>query len=76
MMGFGFGGFGIIFMVLFWGILIFGGVWLAKSLIHERQGNQSGITAPRQPSAREILEQRYARGEISREEYEQIKGDL
>ena len=28
MMGFGFGGIGIIFMVLFWGAVIFGGVWL------------------------------------------------
>lgn len=69
----GLGGFGIIFMVLFWGGLIFGGVWLVKSLFNTRDGNQNGL---RQPSAREILDQRYARGEISRDEYEQIKADI
>ncbi len=76
MMGFGFGGLGVIFMVLFWGAVIFGGVWLVKSLFGGSQGNQSGPAAPRQASAREILDQRYARGEIGREEYEQIKADL
>ena len=78
MMGFGmgFGGIGLILMLLFWGGLIFGGVWLVKSFFNVSQGNQSGITAPRQSSAREILDQRYARGEISREEFEQIKADL
>jgi putative membrane protein len=76
MMGFGFGGIGIILMILFWGVVIFGGVWLVKSLFDAGQRNQGGLAAPRQPSAREILDQRYARGEISREEYEQIKADL
>ncbi len=75
MMGFGmgFGAIGLLLMLLFWGGLIFGGVWLVKALFN---GAQSGPAAPRQPSAREILDQRYARGEISREEYETIKRDL
>ena len=72
----GFGGFGIILMVLFWGGLIFGGVWLVKTLFNAGQDNQNSPAAPRQPSAREVLDQRYARGEISREEYEQIKSDI
>ena len=29
-----------------------------------------------EPTAREILDRRYARGEISREEYQQMKKDL
>lgn len=33
-------------------------------------------THKREESARELLDQRYARGEISREEYLQIKKDL
>lgn len=74
--GMGFGGIGLILMLIFWGSLIFGGAWLAKALFNAGQGNQSGFPAPRQPSAREILDRRYARGEISREEYEQIKADL
>ncbi len=35
---------------------------------HEAQGKDT--------SARELLDQRYARGEISREEYQQMKKDL
>ena len=72
----GFGGIGLIFMLVFWGGLIFGGIWLVKALFNAGQGNLSGPTGPRQPSPREILDQRYARGEISRDEYEQIKADL
>ncbi len=74
--GMGFGGIGLIVMLLFWGALILGGVWLVKALFNAGQGVQGGQVAPQQSSAREILSQRYARGEISREEYEQIKADL
>jgi putative membrane protein len=72
----GFGGIGIIFMVLFWGALILGAVWLVKNLFNVKQSNFAGLAAPRGSSAREILDQRYAQGEISREEYETIKQDL
>ena len=78
MMGFGMG-FGIIsllLMLLFWGGLILGGVWLVKTVFVSDQQTHSGNTISRQASAREILDQRYARGEINREEYEQIKADL
>ncbi|MHB1094403.1 MAG: SHOCT domain-containing protein [Thiobacillus sp.] len=33
-------------------------------------------THKREENARELLDRRYARGEISREEYQQIKKDL
>jgi len=71
-----FGGLGLILMVLFWGALIFGGVWLVKTVFTSSPQTHSGNAAEKQPSPREILDQRYARGEISREEYEQIKADL
>ncbi|HEB63976.1 MAG TPA: SHOCT domain-containing protein [Chloroflexi bacterium] len=71
--GMGFGGIGLIFMLLFWGGLIFGGVWLVRSLFSAAPSSPAG---PRQPSAREVLDQRYARGEISRDEYERIKRDI
>jgi putative membrane protein len=74
--GMGFGGIGLILMVIFWGALIFGGVWLVKSLFTSSQENQGRRGLPQQQSAREILDQRYARGEIGREEYERIKADL
>ncbi len=75
MMGFGmgFGFIGMLVMLLFWGGIIFGGIWLVKTLF-DNKPNPSGASRPL--SAREILDQRYARGEISREEYEQIKAEL
>lgn len=38
-----------------------------------RQGSAGGDGGPRAESAREILDKRFARGEISREEYEDMK---
>ena len=78
MMGIGmsFGGIGLIVMLLFWGVLIVGGVWLVKIVFAGNSRNHSGNEIQRQSSAREIVDQRYARGEISREEHEQIKADL
>ena len=77
MMGFGmgFGILGLLLMLLFWGALIFLAVWLVKALF------QGGRQSPAPPSswaknAREILDERYARGEITREQYELIKKDL
>ena len=59
-------------MIVFWGLLILGAVWLVRMLRHERRGD--GGT-----SAIELLDRRLASGEISPEEYQQrralIKGD-
>jgi putative membrane protein len=71
-----FGGIGLLLMVLFWGVLIAGGIWLVRTVFVSYPSNQSGIMIGKPASPREILDQRYARGEISREEYEQIKTDL
>ena len=70
MMGFGGFGFG---MILFWVVIIVGIVWLVKSLSGNAQAPkwmQGGA------NAREILDERYARGEITRDEYETMKQDL
>ena len=75
--GFGWGGmiFGGLMMLLFWGGLITLFIWLVRSLItkenHPQAPHQNGGA-----SAREILDRRYARGEISREDYEVMKEDL
>jgi putative membrane protein len=68
--GWGFGG---IFMLLFWGLLILGVVAIVKWIFSgsgERRDASPGKTPLR------ILEERYARGEIDREEFEQRKNDL
>ena len=71
MMGFGFG-FGMIFMVLFWVAIIGLVVWGIGSAV--RGGSQGSKGESLSPL--EIASQRYARGEISRQEYEQLKKDL
>jgi putative membrane protein len=71
--GMGFGIFGLLFMLLFWVILILAAVWLVRALF----GNGRPRYSNHEPqSAREILDQRYARGEITREQYEMMKKDL
>jgi putative membrane protein len=49
-------------MVLFWGLAIVGVVFLVRSTRHDHD---------RRPSAYEVLDERFARGELSVEEYEQ-----
>ena len=70
MMGSGFG-FGIpgLGMLLFWGFIIFLVVWLIRG-ISGKGRNQD------EKSALEILDGRFARGEIGREEYEEKKNVL
>jgi putative membrane protein len=72
--GWGWGmGFGMISMVLFWVLVILGIVILVKWIA---AGSSSGSGAPREKTALDILKERYARGEIDREEFEQKKRDL
>lgn len=69
----GFGGWGMglgpIFMALFWVVIIAGVV----ALVRWQAGAQPG---PRDKTPLEIVRERYARGEIDREEYEQKVRDL
>ena len=66
-------GFGWIFMLLFWGLLILGLVALVKWLF---MGRGAGSPPPATKTPLQILEERYARGEIDRDEFEQKKRDL
>lgn len=65
-------GFGWIFMVLFWVLVILGVAALIKWLAAGGAGEQR----PSGKTALQILEERYARGEIGREEFEQKKRDI
>ena len=73
MMGFGMG-FGMLFMGLFWVVLIVGAVWLVSALF--QTGRSQNMGGGHSQTPREILDQRYARGEITREQYELMKEDL
>ncbi|OGO04715.1 MAG: hypothetical protein A2Y91_04300 [Chloroflexi bacterium RBG_13_54_8] len=73
MMG-GFGGmwFMPILMVIFWGLVIWGIVALMRGVASPGNGGSSNQA----DSALEILKRRYARGEITKQEYEERKRDL
>ena len=75
MHGFSFGFGGIFGMILIWVLLIAGSVWLIKVLFSGGINKPSGDT-DRGEQALDILNKRYAGGELKREEYELMKGDL
>ena len=75
MMGYGFpffGGFGWIFMVLFWGFVIWGIIALARGGI----GNGHNNSDSNEKTPLDILKERYAKDEINKEEFESKKKDL
>lgn len=70
MMGFG-----------FLGILLLGGLVLALLIggvaaVPRQAGDTRWFGGQRQPTARQVLDERFARGEIGREEYEAIRAQI
>ena len=63
------GPFGPIFMVLFLIIIILCVIWFVRSRAHSRQGRP-------EDGAIDIVRKRYAKGEITKEEFEKMKDDL
>lgn len=61
--------FGWLWFLLFWGGIIALVIWIVRKITGH-------VGSERFNSNLDITEQRYARGEISREEFEQIKRDL
>jgi len=62
-------GFGFLAMVLFWAFLVAGLVLIGKWL-------WGSGTMSREGSTLEILKKRYARGEINKQEFEDMKRDV
>jgi len=75
MMFFGMG-FGIFLMIIFWGGLIMVGIWIVRSIFGNSPQLFTSQGVNHLNDANEILKQRYARGEISQEEYEVMSRDL
>ena len=76
--GFGYGMYGFFWMAIFWILVlaVAGGlvVWLASRLKSPTASrSESALTGP---TALDILKERYARGEITKSEYEEMRADI
>ena len=67
---------GMIIGLVFWIILVGGVIWLVVWAVRRSgRGTYVNSSSPVQ-SAKEIAQMRYARGEITREQYQQLLEDL
>jgi len=64
---------GMIFWLIILVAVIAGVIWLVRPKLYS---SGDGLGVPRRPSGLDILEERYARGEIDRDEYLTKKRDL
>ncbi len=77
--GFGFGG---IFMLFFWGLIIWAIFALVRSVSghgccgHGHDHSDSHNQPMKNNSALDTLKERYAKGEISKEEFDRTKKDI
>ncbi len=76
MNGFGFGGIiPMILTILFWVVIIGLGVWLISGLVSRTSSQPSANPSPAE-SPLDILNKRYARGEITKEQFDEMRRDL
>lgn len=69
-MGYGGMGFGLLILI----IIIFVVIWIANRLIPSNQSQKQSPGPLEHPL--DILKRRYARGDINKEQYDQMKKDL
>jgi putative membrane protein len=77
--GAGMMGFGFLLMLLFWGGVIALAVWLVSLLFPGAAGQAASTpegNGREEETALGILQKRYAQGELSRHEYQQMRQDL
>ena len=71
-LGMGFGALGLVLMIVLWGGLVALAVWLVRGLFPSGTRPPASLS-DRDLNAREIMDRRFARGEISREEYDLMR---
>jgi putative membrane protein len=72
-MGWGWIGLGMVHMLLFWVLVILGIAVLVRWLAG---GQREDLPRGDAPRALDILKARYAKGELTREQFEQMKRDI
>lgn len=72
--GFGFSPLWAILSLVFWALVIAGIVILVVWLV--RNSGRTGLSAPSSDPALEILKSRYAKGEITKEQFEEMRRTL
>lgn len=74
--GSGLGLFGGFFMIIFWVLIIVGVVLLIKWLVDQGARGTPHVPVAMGGQALEIAKERYAKGEITKEQFDQMKKDL
>jgi len=69
-------GFGFLFFAMFLAVIVIAAIWLGRYLITNQSPFANFFVRDKQKSAKDILAERYARGEISREEFDTMKTDI
>jgi len=69
-------GFGFIAFLIFAGVVVVAALGLGKVLLSSDTSISNIFSGSRNRSSKEILEERFVRGEISREEFESMKKDI
>ena len=69
-------GFGFLTFLIFAGVVIVAALGLGKGLLSSDTSISNIFSGSKNRSSREILEERFVRGEISREEFELMKKEI
>jgi len=71
MWGWGYGFFGWLMMLLFWALIIAGAVLVIRWLVDQTRSPALGSE-----TALDVLKRRYAKGEMTKEQFDAMKRDL
>lgn len=75
--GMGFGWIGYLMMAIFWIAIIATAIWFFSNLFPQnKQTKEQPTSGDQSETTVTILKKRYARGEISKEEFETLRQDL
>lgn len=69
-------GFGFVLFLIFAGVVVLAALGIGKFLLSNDTSLSNIFSASNKKTSREILEERFVRGEINREEFELMKNEI